>query len=312
MTFEVEPAIAADTIASEPLNIATGAGVVGQSPWRTVARRFRHNLPAMIALGFIVLLLLVALGASLLAPYSPSDTLVGPSQKGPSAQFLLGTDGVGRDILSRLIYGAQASMFVAFLVVTMASLAAIPLGLASGYFGRWPGAIIDRCMEALFTFPPLTLALAVAALLGASLTNASIAIAIVFVPGFVRLIRAQVLAVREETFIEASRSVGVGHRRMLRKHVFPNVASPFIVQAALAFGFAIGAEAGLSFLGLGVQEPTPSWGILLQNGYHSINETQWPLIPPVVAILLTILAFNLVGDGLRDSLGRETHKVAEQ
>jgi ABC-type dipeptide/oligopeptide/nickel transport system permease subunit len=311
VTFEIEPAIAADEITSEPLNIETGAGAVGRSPWARVAHRFRRNVPAMVALGFIVLLVLVALCAPLVAPYSPSDTNLGPANAGPSSQFLLGTDSVGRDILSRLVYGAQASMLVAFLVVGLSTLVAVPLGLASGYFGRWAGSIIDRCMDALFTFPPLTLALAVAALLGANLTNTAIAVAIVFVPGFVRLIRSQVLAVREETFIEASRSVGVRDSRMLRKHVFPNVVSPFIVQAALAFGFAIGAEAGLSFLGLGVQAPTPSWGVLLQSGYQVINETQWQLIPPVVAILLAILAFNLVGDGLRDSLGRESFAVGE-
>jgi ABC-type dipeptide/oligopeptide/nickel transport system permease subunit len=311
MTFEIEPAIAADEITGAPLNLETGAGAVGASPWRRVAGRFRHNIPAMCALGFIVLVVLMALCAPLIAPYSPSDTNLGVANSGPSSEFLLGTDSVGRDILSRLIYGAQASMLVAFLVVGLATIVAVPLGLASGYFGRWAGAVIDRCMDALFTFPPLTLALAVAALLGASLTNTAIAVAIVFVPGFVRLIRAQVLAVREETFIEASRSVGVGDSRMLRKHVFPNVVSPLIVQAALAFGFAIGAEAGLSFLGFGVQAPTPSWGVLLQSGYQVINEDQWQLVPPVFAILLTILAFNLVGDGLRDSLGRESFAMGE-
>jgi peptide/nickel transport system permease protein len=200
-------------------------------------------------------------------------------------------------------------MFVAFLVVTIATSIALVLGLASGYFGGWLGAVIDRCMDALFTFPPLTLALAIAALLGASLTNASIAIAIVFIPGLVRVIRSQVLAVREETFVEAARSVGTTDRRMLRKHVLPNVVSPVIVQAALAFGYAIGAEAGLSFLGLGVNPPTASWGVMLQEAYARINETQWPLIPPAVAILVAILAFNLVGDGLRDALGRESVAV---
>ncbi|MGZ6994877.1 MAG: ABC transporter permease [Acidimicrobiia bacterium] len=310
MSWEIEPAIAADEITAEPLAIETGGGLVGAAPWRRVAHRFRRNLPAMIALGFIAVLVAAAILAPVLAPESTSSTSLAVNQ-GPSSAHLLGTDSVGRDLLSRLIYGARASLEVSFLVVLLATLVAIPLGLTTGYFGRWIGSIIDRCMDALFTFPPLTLALAVAALLGASLVNASIAIAIVFVPGFVRLIRSQVLAVREETFIEASHSVGVGNRRMLRKHVFPNVVSPFIVQAALAFGFAIGAEAGLSFLGLGVQPPTSSWGVMLQDGYGNINETQWPLIPPVAAILLAILAFNLIGDGLRDSLGRESFRISE-
>jgi ABC-type dipeptide/oligopeptide/nickel transport system permease subunit len=310
VSLDYEPAVDADEIAPEPLALETGAGSVVETPWRRVRRRFRRNTPAMISLCFVVFLVFVALAAPLLAPFSPSDTSLQASE-GPSTYHLLGTDSIGHDLLSRLIYGSRASLQVAFIVVLLATAAALPLGLISGYFGKWAGGIIDRCMEALFTFPPLTLALAIAALLGPSLVNASIAIAIVFVPGFVRIIRSQVLAVREETFVEASRSVGVTTPRMLRKHIFPNVVSPLIVQAALAFGYAIGAEAGLSFLGLGVQPPGTSWGLLLQEGYNTINETQWPLIPPVVALLLAILAFNLVGDGLRDSLGRESFAVAE-
>jgi peptide/nickel transport system permease protein len=262
-----------------------------------------RNWSAMTGLVIVVLLVLTALLAPLLAPYDQGPNY--PRNLGPGSTHWLGTNAIGRDLLTRLIYGAQASMKVAFLVVTIATVIALVLGLLSGFFGGWLGAVIDRCMDALFTFPPLTLALAIAALLGASLVNASLAIAIVFVPGLVRVIRSQVLAVREETFVEAARSVGVSDTRMLRTHVLPNVVSPVIVQAALAFGYAIGAEAGLSFLGLGVNPPTSSWGVMLQEGYTQMLETQWPLVPPAVAILLAILAFNLVGDGLRDALGRE-------
>jgi ABC-type dipeptide/oligopeptide/nickel transport system permease subunit len=162
-----------------------------------------------------------------------------------------------------------------------------------------------RAMDALFTFPPLTLALAVAALLGAGLFTISMAIAVVFVPGFVRLIRAQVLAVREETFIEAARSVGVGSGRMLRRHVLPNIASPLIVQVAISFGYALLAEAGLSFLGFGVQPPNASWGTMLQNAYGFVLEKPWPMVAPGLAIVLTVMSFNLIGDGLRDALGKE-------
>ena len=297
-------AIAADEITDEPIELATGVGAVGATPWRRVLRRFVHNWAAVTGLVIVVLLVLTALFASVLAPTTQAPVFtpnLGPGSPG----HLLGTNAIGRDLLTRLIFGAQASMFVAFLVVSIATGVALVLGLLSGFFGGWLGSIIDRCMDALFTFPPLTLALAISALLGASLTNASLAIAIVFVPGLVRVIRSQVLAVREETFVEAARSVGVSDTRMLRKHVLPNVVSPVIVQAALAFGYAIGAEAGLSFLGLGVNPPTSSWGVMLQEGYNQMLETQWPLIPPAVAILLAILAFNLVGDGLRDALGRE-------
>ena len=302
--MEIGPAIAADEITDEPIERATGVGAVGATPWRRVLRRFVHNWAAVTGLVIVVLLVLTALFASVLAPTTQAPVFtpnLGPGSPG----HLLGTNAIGRDLLTRLIFGAQASMFVAFLVVSIATGVALVLGLLSGFFGGWLGSIIDRCMDALFTFPPLTLALAISALLGASLTNASLAIAIVFVPGLVRVIRSQVLAVREETFVEAARSVGVSDTRMLRKHVLPNVVSPVIVQAALAFGYAIGAEAGLSFLGLGVNPPTSSWGVMLQEGYNQMLETQWPLVPPAVAILLAILAFNLVGDGLRDALGRE-------
>jgi ABC-type dipeptide/oligopeptide/nickel transport system permease subunit len=307
VSFEYpEAVLAADEMVPGPGNRAEQVeyAISSEVPWRRTMARFRRNLPAMIAFGFIVLVVLVAIFAPMVQPQSPSSTssLV---NTGPSAAHWLGTDDVGRDMLSRLIQGTRASMQVAFQVVIFATIVALPLGLIAGYFGGRLGGVIMRCMDALFTFPALTLALAVAALLGASLLNASIAIAIVFVPGLVRLVRAQSLAVREETFIEASRSVGVGSTRMLRKHVFPNVASPMIVQLALAFGYAVGAEAGLSFLGFGVQPPTASWGTMLQSGYNVINEAPWAIVPPGLALLFVILAFNLVGDGLRDALGRE-------
>ncbi len=308
MSMEMGPAVAADEITDSPLELATGMGELSATPWRRVFRRFRHNWSAMTGLAIVTTLVLVAIFAPLIAPTTQAPVFrpnLGPG----SAGHLLGTNAIGRDLLTRLVWGARVSMFVAFLVVTLAVSAALVLGLVSGFFGGWLGGIIDRCMDALFTFPPLTLALAIAALLGVSLTNASIAIAIVFVPGLVRVIRAQVLAVREETFVEAAQSVGVSDSRMLRKHVFPNVVSPVIVQAALAFGYAIGAEAGLSFLGLGVNPPTSSWGVMLQEAYGRINETQWPLLPPALAILLAILGFNLVGDGLRDAFGRDSVSV---
>lgn len=308
MSMEMGPAVAADEITDSPLELETGMGELSATPWRRVLRRFRHNWSAMTGLVIVTLLVLVAIFAPLIAPTTQAPVFE-PNLGPGSAGHLLGTNAIGRDLLTRLVWGARVSMFVAFLVVTLAVSAALVLGLVSGFFGGWLGGIIDRCMDALFTFPPLTLALAIAALLGVSLTNASIAIAIVFVPGLVRVIRAQVLAVREETFVEAAQSVGVSDGRMLRKHVFPNVVSPVIVQAALAFGYAIGAEAGLSFLGLGVNPPTSSWGVMLQEAYGRINETQWPLLPPALAILLAILGFNLVGDGLRDAFGRDSVSV---
>jgi ABC-type dipeptide/oligopeptide/nickel transport system permease subunit len=286
-------------------------GQVGETaaPFRRLVARFRHNRPGMAALGFLVLVIAAALAAPFVAPQNPAHITLTQINQGPSAAHWLGTDDVGRDILSRLIYGARVSMQVSGLVVLLAAAAALPIGLVAGYFGRWLDSLLMRLMDALFTFPPLMLALAIAALLGPSLTNASIAIAIPFIPGFARVVRAETLAVREEAYIEASRSVGAGPFRLLRRHVLPNVASPLIVQVAVSFGYALLAEASLSFLGFGVQPPHASWGTMLQSAYNFVVDKPWPMIPPGVAIMLTVLAFNLVGDGLRDSLGREVFRV---
>jgi len=209
------------------------------------------------------------------------------------------------------MFGARVSIEAAFLIVGLAMVVALPIGLIAGYFGGWVDSIIMRVVDAFFAFPPLVLALTVDSLLGPTLLHESISLAIVFSPGFIRLIRGQVLGVREETFIEASRSLGAGHRRMIVRHIFPNVASPLIVQVALALGFAVLAEAGLSFLGLGVQPPSATWGGMLTEAYQFIFTNSWGLIVPGVAIALTVLAFNLVADGLRDALGRERFKADE-
>jgi ABC-type dipeptide/oligopeptide/nickel transport system permease subunit len=277
--------------------------VLGESGGR-FWRRFFATKSAVLGLGFLVVIGLAAIFASVIAPHSPNQNF--PVINGvPSSAHWLGTDDLGRDILSRIIYGGQVSLQATVQIVFLALIVALPLGLIAGYFGGWRDHVLMRIMDALFAFPPLVLALTVAALLGASLINESIAIAVVFVPGFVRLIRGQVLAVREETYIEASRSLGAGSWRMLRKHVLPNVASPLIVQVALALGYGLLAEAGLSFLGLGVQPPRASWGGMLSEAYTYVLNDAWALIVPGVAIALTVLSFNLVADGLRDALGRE-------
>jgi ABC-type dipeptide/oligopeptide/nickel transport system permease subunit len=277
--------------------------VLGESGGR-FWRRFFATKSAVFGLAFLVVIGLAAIFASVVAPHSPNQNF--PVINGmPSSSHWLGTDDLGRDLLSRIIYGGQVSLQATVQIVFLALIVALPLGLIAGYFGGWRDHLLMRIMDALFAFPPLVLALTVAALLGASLVNESIAIAVVFVPGFVRLIRGQVLAVREETYIEASRSLGAGSWRMLRKHVLPNVASPLIVQVALALGYGLLAEAGLSFLGLGVQPPRASWGGMLSEAYTYVLNDAWALIVPGVAIALTVLSFNLVADGLRDALGRE-------
>jgi peptide/nickel transport system ATP-binding protein len=267
--------------------------------------RFLHQRLAIAGLVFLLIVILAAIFAPLVAPHPPDAQDINAINAGPSFSHWLGTDDLGRDILSRLIWGARISLRVSFEIVGLAALVAVPLGLIAGFFRGAVDSVIMRTMDALFSFPPLVLALTVAALLGADTNDAAIAIAIVFVPGFVRLLRGEVIAVREEAYIESARSLGATSKRLLSRHVLPNVASPIIIQLALALGFALLTEAGLSFLGIGEQPPTPSWGGMLQEGFQFVNSAPWAVVFPGVAIMLTVLAFNLVADGLRDSLGRE-------
>jgi peptide/nickel transport system permease protein len=282
----------------------TDEHTVQASGARRVASRFAHNRLAVAAAVFVVLLVLVALFAPVVVPYSPTANF-SAINAGPSGAHWLGTDDVGRDILSRLIYGTRISLEAAISIVVLALLVSVPLGLAAGYLSGRTDNVVMRIMDAMFAFPPLILAITVAALLGRSLHNESIAIAITFIPALTRVIRGQVLAVREETYIEASRSVGAGPVRMIGRHVLPNVASPLIIQSAILVGYALLAEAGLSFLGLGVQPPSASWGVMLQEAYQFVLSDPWATIVPGVAIALTVLSFNLIGDGLRDAMGRE-------
>lgn len=282
-------------------------GDAPETPRRRIIRRFRRNVPAMCGFGFLVVLIASALAAPLIAGKDPNVTDPFHQGAGPSAAHWLGTDLNGRDAFARLIFGTRVSLEVCLLVVFFAMVIALPLGLIAGYFGSWPDYVISRITDAMFTFPTITLALIVSVILHKGILSASIAIGVTFVPGFVRLVRAQVLAVREETYVEAARSVGVSNFRMLRKHIFPNAVTPLLVQIALSFGYALLAEAGLSFLGFGVQQPTPSWGTMLQDAYNAMPAKTWPVIPPGIALALTVLAINLVADGLRDSLGREAY-----
>jgi ABC-type dipeptide/oligopeptide/nickel transport system permease subunit len=298
-----EAAEVAEAAGTPGLTEAAG-NVVGRAARSRVVARFVRDKVAMTAALFLLALIVVAVFAPEVAPYSPKQNF-SVLNGGPSGAHWLGTDDIGRDLLSRVIYGARISLEAAFVIVLIAVIVALPLGLVAGYFTGVTDNVLMRVMDALFAFPPLLLAITVAALLGKSLHNAMIAIAITFIPGMVRVIRGQVLSVREETYIEASRSAGATPLRMLGRHVLPNVASPLIVQSALAFGYAILAEAGLSFLGLGVQPPSASWGVMLQEAYQFVLSNPWGTIVPGVAIALTVLAFNLVGDGMRDALGRE-------
>ena len=300
---DTDPFVLGDQIHEERVE-ERSADVETDRPER-LWRRFVRDPLAVGALVYLILVTAAAIAAPLIAPYKPNFEDLNAINAASSGAHWLGTDDLGRDILSRLIWGARVSLRATFEIVGMAIVVALPIGLIAGYFRGWFDTTVMRLMDALFSFPPLVLALTVAALLGANLNDAAIAIAVVFVPSFVRLIRGEVISVREETYIESSQSLGAGPSRLIRSHVFPNVASPVVIQVALALGFALLAEAGLSFLGLGAQPPTASWGNMLSEAYQFIFANPTALVWPGLAITITVLAFNLAADGLRDALGRE-------
>jgi peptide/nickel transport system permease protein len=273
------------------------------SPFRRAFRRLLRDKPAMAALTFLVVLILAALLAPLVAPHDPNQLTVARPFSGPSWSTPLGTDSLGRDTLSRILYGARVSLSSGFEIVIVALIFAIPIGLLAGFRGRGTDNVLMRIMDGLASFPPLVLALAVVGVLGPGLENAVLAISIVVIPGFARLIRAQTLAVRQETFIEASRSMGTKPGRVRRKRVLPNVASPLIVGVSLAIGGALIAEASLSLLGFGATPGEPSWGSMIQQGRSFVYNHPWQVFVPSIALALTILAFNTFGDGIRDALG---------
>lgn len=275
---------------------------------RRFARRFLRQKLAVAALIFLVIMVLLAILAPVIAPFDPNKNNVREIFASPSSTHWLGTDQLGRDTVSRMLYGARVSMLAAVQAVSIALVIGLIPGLVAGFFGRWVDVLIMRIAESIMTFPPLLLAIAIVAVRGPGLGNAMIAVGVVFAPRFARLVRGLVLAVREETYIEASRSIGTSTPRILRRHVLPNILSPLVVQISLALGFSMLAEAGLSFLGLGVRPPQASWGSLLQVAYSSISRNTFQAIPPGVAIMLCVLAFNLLGDGLRDSLGKEIRR----
>ena len=265
-------------------------------------RRFLRNRAAVVGLMLVVLLVLLAVFAPLLAPYAPDAQNLRARLRGPSAEHWFGTDEFGRDILSRVLYGARISLFTGLVPVVSGLLVGTTIGLVAGYYRGRIDDVLMRVMDVLLAFPSLLLALAVVGALGPGLVNAVIAVAIVAVPGYARLARSVVIATREEEFVQAARALGARDPRLLVRHVLPTTLGPLSVQATLGIGFAILSMAGLSFLGLGVQPPTADWGEMLARGRRFLPDSPWLLLYPGAAISLTVLAFNLFGDGLRDAL----------
>ena len=264
-------------------------------------RRFRRNPPALLGLGLIVLLVLVALLAPLLAPVAPDVQNLRGRLEPPGFAHPFGTDEFGRSVLSRTLYGARVSLFTGLVPVALAATVGSLVGLLAGFYRGRVDAVLMRLMDVLLAFPSLLLALAVVGALGPGLVNAVLAIAVVGVPQYARVVRSVVLAAREEDFVQAARALGSGDVRLLFRHILPAAVGPLAVQATLGIGFAILSMAGLSFLGLGVQPPTPDWGEMLARGRRYLPGAAWLLLFPGAAISLTVLAFNLFGDGLRDA-----------
>ncbi|KXG87214.1 ABC transporter permease [Agrobacterium bohemicum] len=265
-------------------------------------KKMKRNRSAIAGLIIIAFFTVLAIAAPLLPLADPLATSWGAIRKAPSAAHWLGTDDIGRDVLSRMIWGAQASLMAGVISVAIAVLTGVPFGLISGYFGGWVDQVISRITEAFLAMPFLIMAIALAAFLGPSLMNAMIAIGLSAMPIFVRLTRSQVLAVKTEDYIEGARSIGLGHGDIMLRYILPNIVPPIIVQATLTVATAIIAEASLSFLGLGQQAPAPSWGSMLNVAKNFLTQAPWMAMWPGVAIFCVVIGFNLLGDGLRDAL----------
>ncbi|SHN69138.1 peptide/nickel transport system permease protein [Geodermatophilus obscurus] len=265
-------------------------------------RRFRSHPPGLIGLGIIVTFVALAALAPVLSPYDPNAQDLASAIQGPSAEHWLGTDQLGRDIATRLMYGARISLLIGVLAVLIGLVVGVPLGIVAGYYGGWADLAISRFADMMFAFTSILLALTLVAVLGVSLQNVIIAVGISVIPVIIRLVRSSVLSLREEPYVEAARALGAGDFRIITRHVFRNSLTPVLVHGTLSIGVSILLAAGLGFLGLGVQSPTAEWGTMLGEGRQFIFSAPHLTTFPGVAIFLAILAFNLLGDGLRDAL----------
>lgn len=274
-------------------------------------RALLANKLAVVGLVVLGLVVVAALFGSALAPYGVNQIDVANRLQPPSADHWFGTDELGRDIFSRVLVAARVSLQVGVIAVGISLAAGVLLGLVAGYYGGRVDDVVMRLMDMLFAFPAILLAIAILAVLGPGVANAMIAIGIVYTPIFARITRASVLSVRQEVFVRAARSIGASDARILRLHILPNVTAPIIVQTSLSLAFAILSEAALSFLGLGVQPPQPSWGRMLYDGRGFIEQAWWMGVFPGLAIFVTVLAFNIVGDAARDALDPKQRSVIE-
>lgn len=281
---------------------SSAADPVAPQRQNRVWAKFRKSPSAVLGGVIVLFFIIVAILAPLLPVPGPAETDWSAVRQAPSATHPFGTDEIGRDVLSRMIWGAQASLLAGVVSVLIAVAIGVPLGVLAGYAKGWTDALISRVTEALLAAPFLILAIALAAFLGPSLRNAMIAIGISAMPVFIRLARGQTLAVMTEDYVESARAIGVGHLALIWRYILPNIFPPILVQGTLTIATAIIAEASLSFLGLGQQPPAPSWGSMLNIAKNFLEQAPWMALYPGMAIFLVVLGFNLLGDGLRDAL----------
>jgi peptide/nickel transport system permease protein len=305
------PPHAAGLPAEPPGEVEAPPPASTRSTSREVLRALLRHRLALFGLVVLGLLVLAAVLSRALAPYPENDVDVLGRLQPPSGEHWFGTDELGRDVFSRVVVAARVSLVVGVVSVGIALAVGVTLGLVAGFYGRWVDDVVMRAMDVLFAFPAILLAIAIVAVLGPGVLNVMIAIGIVYTPIFARITRASVLTVREEVYVRAARSLGVGDLRLLRLHVLPNVLAPIIVQTSLSLAFAILSEAALSFLGLGVRPPDPSWGRMLFEGRGFVEQAWWMGVFPGLAIFLTVLAFNVVGDALRDALDPRQRSAME-
>ncbi len=293
-------------IAAETFDLTSTSYAGGE--FRQTIRRFMRMRASVACCVLLGLLTIVAIAAPLLATHDPNATDLQASLVSPSSDHWLGTDQIGRDTYSRLVYAGRVSLLAAVEALAVSLGIGLPLGLVAGFVRGKVDAIISAITDAVMALPGLLLAIVIIGAIGPGLTNAMIAVGVLLSPRFVRLVRATVISVRENAYIEAAITSGTRPARIMGRHVIPNILPPLLVQAAFIIGFAMLAEASLSFLGLGVQPPQASWGSMLNSAYQTINRSSFQPIPPGIAIAVAVLAFNVIGDGLRAAVGREEHR----
>ena len=273
-----------------------------KGPWQEAWTSFKKSKSALVGSAIVIFFVLIAVLGPFIAPQGINEQNLSMRLQPPSAEFWFGTDDLGRDIFSRILHGARISLTVGLSAVLISAVAGSFLGIIAGYYGRWIDTIISRIFDILLAFPSILLAIAIVSILGPSLQNALIAIAVINIPNFGRLIRSRVLSIKEEEYIHAAKAIGMRNTRILWKHILPNSMTPVIVQGTLAIATAIIEAAALGFLGLGAEAPQPEWGKMLADARMFLLNAPWAMIFPGLAIMLTVIGFNLMGDGLRDAL----------